>query len=182
LAAGFLHLAVQKPLAFPAGVQTLVDYPVGSGEALARLDAGELAIGDAPVVVSRRGVPAGPDHYTLSATVLMPRGQEAPTPEESRALETQVIERAERLLPGLERALLYRGFVGPKAFQDLHGLSSRPTPYVRTPGFRKPDVYDPDRDLYFIGNSVGPPGDHAGAAMLSARWAAQRVTAAIRAS
>jgi hypothetical protein len=33
---------------------------------------------------------------------------------------------------------------------------------IANSGFQKPDPYDEKRDLFFIGNSVQPPGDHAG--------------------
>ncbi len=179
LAAGFLHLAVERALAFPGGIHTLLDFPSGSGEALARLDAGEPALERAPLLVSHRGIPGGPDSYTLTATMLMPRGREAPSDEEIDRLERGALDRLERLLPGLRPRLLHHRFLCPKAFEELHGLSSRPTPYVRTPALAKPDVYDAERNLYFLGNSVGPPGDHAVAAALSGRWAARRADAAL---
>ena len=37
---------------------------------------------------------------------------------------------------------------------------------------QKPSIYDSNHGVYHIGNSVYPPGEHAGAAVLSAKLAA----------
>ena len=41
--------------------------------------------------------------------------------------------------------------------------------------FVKPPIYNDEKDIYHIGNSVQPPGEHAGAAVLSGKMAAQAV-------
>jgi len=45
-------------------------------------------------------------------------------------------------------------------------------------GFDKPPNYDEATGLYHVGTSVGPPGEHAGAAALSGKLAAEQVIAA----
>ncbi|MEV0504444.1 hypothetical protein AB0I84_43605 [Streptomyces spectabilis] len=47
------------------------------------------------------------------------------------------------------------------------------------PGFRKPDGYDPERDIYYVGNTVQPACEHAGGALVSGLRAAGLISRAV---
>lgn len=179
LAIHTLHLAVRRDLAFPPGVHTLVHLPPGVAGWMAALDAGRrpAAFG---FHLFRSHLPAQPDHYALNAFFYMPRGIDDPAEREVARARDYLLEHAERLLPGLGGKLLYERYVSPKRFRELHGLSSRVSRYVLPAGFRKPDPYDPARGVFCVGNSVGPPGEHAGAAVLSGLRAARLAAARLK--
>lgn len=171
---GMFHLAVKKSLPFPKDVHTLTWFPPGVSGWLGSLDAGKLpeAFG---FHLFASDLPPRPDDYSISLYLPMPRGMDEFSPEQLQRVERYVLEKGERLLPGLGAALLYKRFVSPKQYREIHGLSSNPVPaFMRAP-FKKPDIYDPQRDMYYVGNSVHPPGEHAGGAVLSGRLAAEAV-------
>lgn len=173
LAVSQLLLAVGRNLAFPSGVHTLVHLPSDIADWLGRLDAGEEpeAFG---FHFFRSDLPNRPDHYTLNAYLFLPRHMDAPPYAVVERVERYVLEHMEELCPGLANELLYKRFVSPVEFEALHGLSSR-LPARPPPGVSKPPVHDRERDVFRAGNAVGPPGDHAGAAALSAMHAALAV-------
>jgi hypothetical protein len=88
-----------------------------------------------------------------------------------------VRRRLERLLPGFGEALQFEALLSPAEYEAHTHVRPAPSPLVAPIGHRKPPSYDPRRDIHFIGTSVGPPGEHAGAAALSGRRAALAVLA-----
>ena len=66
----------------------------------------------------------------------------------------------EKLLFGIGGAIRRKHFV-------MHSLSGRVTPRLTPPGHRARANYDTASDRYYAGAGVHPPGDHAGAAVLS---------------
>lgn len=166
-----LCLAVAKDLPYPDGIHTLVHYPPGISRWFGAIDAG-LPASDFGFHLFRSDLPEQPDHYTMNAFFYLPRGDEDPSGKTVRRVEEYILANAERMLPGLRRALRYRRFISPRAFTALHGLSSRVTPVILPPGARPAPIHDPEEDTYFAGGAAFPPGDHAGAAVLSARLAA----------
>jgi len=174
LALGMFHLAVKKSLPFPKGFHTLTWFPRNVAGWLRSLDAGQLpeAFG---FHLFASDLPPKPDSYSINLYLPFPRGVEELSPEQLQRVERYVFEKAERLLPGLQAALLYKRFVSVKQYTELHGLSSYPVPAFSTASVHKPASYDAARDVFHVGNSVHPPGEHAGAAVLSARLAADAV-------
>jgi phytoene dehydrogenase-like protein len=164
-------VAVSKDLPYPEKVHTLVHYPPGISEWFGRLDAGESP-SEFGFHLFRSELPEKPDHYTLNIYLYLPRGEEAPGDSLVERVEGQVFSQLERMLPGFGRALLHERFVSPRMFYERHGLSSRVTPLITRPGITKAPNHDTGTGLYHAGNSAFPPGDHAGAAILSARISA----------
>jgi len=174
LAASVLHLAVKRSFAFPEGLHTLTCFPANVAGWLGQLDRGEL-----PGEFGFHCFPT-PDlphteYYPINVYCFLPRGMENPAPDVVERVTRYILERAERLLPGLSSALLYKSFVSAGEYVRLHGLASTPVPRAGRAGFHKPQAYEPERDLHHVGNSVLPPGDHAGAAVLSGLQAAQAI-------
>ncbi|HVG61983.1 MAG TPA: FAD-dependent oxidoreductase [Hyalangium sp.] len=177
---GMFHLAVKKSLPFPKGVHTVIWFPPGVSGWFNSLDAGELpeAFG---FHVFASDLPPKPDYYSINLYLPMPRGVDEFSPEQLQRVERYVFEKGERLVPGLRDALLYKRFVSARQYKELHGLPSNPVPAFTKARFKKPDSYDPQRDVYHVGNSVQPPGEHAGGAVLSGRLAAEAVLRRARA-
>jgi phytoene dehydrogenase-like protein len=174
LALGMFHLAVKKSLPFPKGVHTITWFPPGASSWFGSLDAGQLpeAFG---FHLFASDLPPKPDYYPINLYLPLPRGVDEFTPEQLQRVERYVFEKAERLLPGLQAAILYKRFVSAKQYTELHGLSSCPVPAFTKAGLQKPASYDLERDVYYVGNSVNPPSEHAGGAVLSGRLAAEAV-------
>jgi phytoene dehydrogenase-like protein len=175
-----LHLAVQKDFPFPDGFHTLVHVPERVGRWLDLIDEGQEPE-CFPFHLFRSDLPAQPDHYTMNAYIYLPRGIDTPETSLVERAREYFFDNAESMLPGLRGALLAEHFISPSQFRKLHGLSPRVVERIAGAGFQKPDPYDKKRDLFFIGNSVQPPGDHAGAAVLSARRVAERILKEARA-
>lgn len=178
LSLGTLLLAVKRGFAFPTGVHAVSHLPAGVAAWLRRLDAGAATDRFGFNLFRCDLAPRGGE-YTVNVVFPIPRGEDEPSPERAAALVDYVRREADALLPGLDAATTYWRFVSPRAFRQLHGLAPVPSPALPARGFQKPDLYDPERDLYHVGNSVGPPGEHAGAAALSGRLAAARVDACL---
>jgi phytoene dehydrogenase-like protein len=174
LAVSTLHVAVRKDLVYPPEFHTLVHVAPRVIDWLDCIDRGEEPSGFG-FHLFRSDLPERPDHYTINLYLYLPRGVDHPGQDQIRRAEDYVFEHAERMLPGLRAAVLYKRFVSSGEFSELHGLSSCMVPRVPSRGFRKPDAYDEERDLFHVGNSVLPPGDHAGAAILSARLVSERI-------
>jgi phytoene dehydrogenase-like protein len=171
LAVSMLLVAVRSDLRIPDGLHTIVHMPPRVGEWLRSIDAGEApdAFG---FHLFRSDLPPRADHYTLNVYCFLPRGVDHPDAGHRARVEAYLDHQLERLLPGLASASLYRRFVSPRDFEARHGLSSRPTPWILPPGARKADLLDPATGVRHVGSSVAPPGEHAGAAMLSGLRAA----------
>ncbi|WP_158501799.1 NAD(P)/FAD-dependent oxidoreductase [Vitiosangium sp. GDMCC 1.1324] len=164
-------VAVSKELPYPEEIHTLVHYPPGISDWFGKLDSG-VPSSEFGFHLFRSELPEKPDHYTLNIYFYLPRGVEEPEGAYVQQAEDYIFSHAERMLPGLGKAILYKRFVSPRMFSQRHGLSSRVTPLITGPGIPKADNHDAGTGLYYAGNSVFPPGDHAGAAILSARISA----------
>ncbi|WP_083969241.1 phytoene desaturase family protein [Hyalangium minutum] len=179
LALGMIHLAVKKSLPFPQGFHTITWFPRNVVGWMRSLDEGQMpeAFG---FHLFASDLPPKPDYYSINLYLPFPRGVEEFSPEERQRVERYALEKAERLLPGLQAALLYQRFVSVKEYSQLHGLSCYPVPAFSKTSVHKAPGYDPARDVFHVGNSVHPPGEHAGAAVLSARLAAKAVLRRVR--
>lgn len=160
-------LAVDKRLKFPPSVHTLVHYPPDISRWFRVLDNGE-----APerfgFHVFRSDLAERADHYTMNVYFYQPRNEEKhPTGRAFARRENYLFNELEKLLPGINSAIRRKHFVSPADFRSMHGLSGRVTPRLTPPGHRARANYDAASDRYYAGAGVHPPGDHAGAAVLS---------------
>lgn len=170
-------IAVAKDLPFPEDIHTMIYYPPGISDWYAKLDEGKLAE-EFGFHIFKSDLPEQSDHYTMNIYFYLPRDLDRPSVEVIEAVENYIFTTLETLVPGLNQALKYKKFISPEEFSQIHqGLYSRVTPVVMTHEFNKPDNYDPETDIYYIGNSVYPPGDHAGASLLSAKTVANLIKA-----
>ncbi|CAM4270224.1 N-methyltryptophan oxidase [Mycobacterium basiliense] len=171
LEAALFLLAVRKSFPYPRRYHTIAWFHAGIAEELRRLDAG-LRAHPPSFHIFRSDLPEQPDHYTINAVIPLPRGERNPSTDRRQELCAYILSTIEQSMPGFRESVIYQRFLSPAEYEDLLGLSSAPSPYVPPAGFGKLSSYDPDTDIYFLGTSVGPPGEHAGAAAKSGKNAA----------
>lgn len=166
-----IYVALKSAFEFPAGITTLADLPGNVEVWMDMLDQGKLPekFGFHITKSDLRNL----GYYTVTINFLSPRGYDKWPELPRRQAMDYVLSRAETLLPGFNDAILHKKFISPREFEKLYGRSSQNFKYVLREGEGKPDIYDPGEDMYYIGNAVYPPGEHAGGAVLSALYATE---------
>lgn len=172
-------LVVSKDFPYPEGVHTLVHYPPDISSWFTALDQKEMPE-KFGFHVFCSDLPNQDDYYTANLYFYLPRGIQEPGKQLLHQAETYIMQALEELLPGIGAALLERHFISPNLFEKIHGISSRVTPLITPPSFKKRQNYDPRTGIYHAGAAVYPPGEHAGAAILSGELAAQGIAEATR--
>ncbi len=113
--------------------------------------------------------------YTLNLYFYLPRGVTQLEAGERTIYSKYLLDRLEKLLPGIKNHLAYNRMLTPDDFVALHGLSSRVMPFVCP--HQKPSNTSSEPGLFYAGHTVYPPGEHAGAAALSGALVAQQIIA-----
>jgi len=149
---------------FDPKIHTYLYYPKKGGDAMRELDAGNW-VNDFPFHLFKNDHPQ-PDGLTaVNLYFYLPRGVRE-VPEEKQAwLMRPIFDRAELLIPGFKVALKQWYMLTPHEFEDRFGMSSRVMPFIWSG--EKPGNFDSESGIYYAGHTVYPPGDHAGAAVLS---------------
>ncbi|MEB3905171.1 FAD-dependent oxidoreductase [Mycobacterium ulcerans] len=166
-----LLFAVRKGFTYPRGYHTIAWLQQDIGEELRKLDAGQ-PISRPSFHIFRSDLPQPRDHYTINAFIPLPRGEGDPSARRRQDLSAHAVATIDKDLPGFKDALMYQRFLSPVEYASRLGLHSAPSSFVPPTGFAGLPSYDAARDTYFIGTSVGPAGEHAGAACLSGKMAA----------
>ncbi|GJN99339.1 hypothetical protein NJB1808e29_18640 [Mycobacterium marinum] len=166
-----LLFAVRKGFTYPRGYHTIAWLQQDIGEELRKLDAGQPSSRPS-FHIFRSDLPQPRDHYTINAFIPLPRGEGDPSARRRQDLSAHAVATIDKDLPGFKDALIYQRFLSPGEYASRLGLRSAPSPFVPPTGFAGLPSYDAARDTYFIGTSVGPAGEHAGAACLSGKMAA----------
>lgn len=169
-----LLFVLDAKFAYPPGFHTIGWFAPGVPEQLRRLEAGARN-DEFSFHVFRSDLPAKKDSYTINGFVPMPRGERDQDPARREAILEYVVRRLDRMLPGLASAVRHRRLLSPLEYEERFGFRAAPSPWLAPVGFRKPPSHDPVRGIHLLGNSVHPPGEHAGAAVLSGRLAAAQV-------
>ena len=165
-----LHVALSKKLVFPDAINTFIIMPSGGKNWLTALD--QVVLPDAfGFHIVRSLLSEKDDYYTVNIYFMGPRGYTHFDEETQQRMIAYIFRSIEDRIPGFGDAVLYTKFVSPDTFRSLYGISSQHFRYVLPEGFEKPPVYDPEEDIYYIGNSVYPSGEHVGGAVVSA-WLA----------
>lgn len=167
-------VALDHSVPYPPGVHTIIHYPPNPDEWFGALDNGQ-APDDFGFHLFCSDLPPHKYHYTLNVYFYLPRGVEKPDDDTVARCRDYIFRNIETALPGFNQSIKYEHFLSPHEFRKIHGLSSRVTPQVVPIDEEKPDVYNAKEDIYYVGNAVYPPGDHAGAAVLSGMTAADRI-------
>ena len=171
LEVNMLLLAVRHDFRYPANLHTIVSFPPRISEWMQQLEEG-IQPERFGFHVFRSTLPPKPDHYTMNVFTLAPRDQGQLEQTTRERIISSIVDGLETMLPGISDAILYKRLLSALEFGNLTGLSTVLVPRVPEAGFQKPPIYDSNHGVYYIGNSVYPPGEHAGAAVLSAKLAA----------
>lgn len=111
--------------------------------------------------------------YTINAYFYLPRGVQQLDDAKRDFYRTYLLERIEKMLPGISAHIQYSRILTPEDFEKTHGLSSRVMPFITDLG--KPENNTNDTDYFYAGHTVFPPGEHAGAAALSGHLVAKSI-------
>lgn len=168
-----LCLAVKNDFPYPENTHTLTYFEPDVSRWFGQLDQGTRPehVG---FHVFRSDLPPGADNtYTLNLYFYLPRGinqlEEGPRTFYSEYL----LGRLEKMLPGINKHLVYSRLLTPDDFVAIHGLSSRVMPFIYQR--EKPRNISSEAGYFYAGHSVYPPGEHAGAAALSGALVAQHI-------
>lgn len=176
LEVGLVLLVVRQACPFPRHLHTLDWFGPGVARMLRRLDAGNAV--ETPAFHGFRSDLAPRDGcYTLNVFLPLPRGQGDLAPPQRRRFLQHVEQTLARLLPGFREALVRSHFLSPDEYAERFGFRPQPSRRILPPGVDKPPSFDDIRRVHFLGTSVDPPGEHAGAAALSGWRAARRIIA-----
>jgi phytoene dehydrogenase-like protein len=172
LAVGVLYLATRPDIPYPDDVHTVAYLPPGVARWLNRLDAGDL-----PEQFGFHIFPSDTttlrDYRLFNVYFYCPRGMDEFDRPTAERIQGYVLDHLERIVPGLATGVIFQQLVSPARFLEENDLSSRAVQAVTLLGADKPPVYDAEQDIYYVGNTVGPPGSHVGAAMHSGLQAAK---------
>lgn len=173
LCAGIIHLALDPgAIRFPNSIRTLTHCPANPDSWLAAIGSGELPE-DFGFHITRADLPLQHNLQVMNLAFLVPRGMDNPEPQTRERMLQSIFSRCAELIPGFENGLKHWHFLSPADFERRHGRSSRVAPFEHLGLGRKPDVFDPETGVYSVGNSVGPAGDHIGAAIAASLAAAE---------
>lgn len=111
--------------------------------------------------------------YTINAYFYLPRGVQQLDNVQRDFYRAYLLERIEKMLPGIGAHIQYSRILAPEDFEKMHGLSSRVMPFITDLG--KPENSTNDTDYFYAGHTVFPPGEHAGAAALSGHLVAKSI-------
>lgn len=180
LEAAAVFFALDPSLAFPEGVHTLGCMERGAADHLRALDRGERpSVCSFHVFRSDLREPEGAP-WTISGFVPLARGTRLLDAPEARSVLAAVRRRLDGAIPGFSQAVRYEKLLDPASYEARFGFAPLASPRVAPRDFRRLPTYDRATDVYWLGNSAGPPGDHAGAAVLSGWLAARDAVARLR--
>lgn len=170
-----LCLAVKSDFYYPENTHTLTYLQPNVSDWFGKLDQG-IQPEHFGFHVFKSDLPANTDNtYTLNLYFYLPRGVNQLDVERRIHYQDYLLNRLEKLLPGIGNHLAYSHLLTPDDFVALHGLSSRVMPFVYQQ--KKPANNSTEVGYFYAGHSVYPPGEHAGAAALSGALVAQQIIA-----
>jgi len=172
LSVSMFSVALGQEVKFPKDVHSLIYYPRHVSQWFGQIEAGEQPE-DFGFHLFPNYYP-GRDYFSVNVYFYLPRGVEALSDEATEALKARVFQRIEKLVPGFNSGIKDCQFIPPKRFNEIHHLWSRNSAFITAPGFQKPGNLS-DTGVYQVGNSVYPPGSHAGAAVFSGEWVAEKI-------
>jgi phytoene dehydrogenase-like protein len=168
-----LCLAVKNEFPYPENTHTLTYFEPDVSHWFGKLDQGIQPEHFGFHVFKSDLVPNTDNTYTLNLYFYLPRGVNQLEDGKRTIYSEYLLNRLEKLLPGINNHLAYRRLLTPDDFVALHGLSSRVMPFIVSR--EKPHNSSSEAGYFYAGHSVYPPGEHAGAAALSGALVAQKI-------
>jgi phytoene dehydrogenase-like protein len=168
-----LCLAIKSDFPYPKNTHTLTYFEPNVSRWFGQLDQG-VQPRHFGFHVFKSDLPKNVDNtYTLNLYFYLPRGVNQLEEGERTIYSKYLLDRLEKLLPGIKNHLVYSRMLTPDDFVALHGLSSRVMPFIHS--HKKPSNSSIEPGVFYAGHSVYPPGEHAGAAALSGALVAQQI-------
>ncbi|WP_448547464.1 phytoene desaturase family protein [Thalassotalea fusca] len=153
-------------------VHTHLYYPQSAGEAMSRIDNGEW-VDDFPFHLFHNDFAQAISGATVNLYFYLPRDVELLPDDHAEQLAHKLLQRADSIIPGFLEATVSWSFLFPRQFQERFGSSPRVMPFVWMG--KKPEQQGDEKHYFFAGHTVYPPGDHAGAAVLSALTVSNKI-------
>jgi phytoene dehydrogenase-like protein len=111
----------------------------------------------------------------------LPRGLEEDNAAQEAA-RAYILDRIERLLPGIGGHLKACTMISPAMFRRMHRMDPVLTPVIAPSGFPQPDNHAAQGDIYYAGAAAFPPGMHSGAAIRSSAYVSALISRRLDAS
>ena len=179
LANSILLLAIDKSFNFPDITEALYlpNVPKGNGKT-STFWMNDIYDGKMPedhgFILSKTDIQAD-DHFTVNIYCLAPRGNDDPSEDEIKQISHSIYQRLEQMFPGIEAAIVYRKFLSVSEYEKQLHMRPEHTPFHMLANSIKPDNYDTENDIYYVGKSVYPQGENSGASMLSGITVAEQI-------
>ncbi len=162
-----LHLSVNKRIKYPEKYHTLAFLPKNIEEWFQNLHQGTLP-NEFGFHLFKSDLKNEGDCNSISIYHFVPRGVETLSKDQKESIKQYLFSKIETILPGFKEAVEFEKYLDPNEFTEMHdGLSSAVFARIIEGDYEKPEIYCPERDIHFTGNSVNPPGEHACGAVLS---------------
>lgn len=174
LSLSMLCLAISPPFKYPKGIHAISYFPRNMEAWLHQLDQG-LVADTFGFHFFKSDLDTGNKYQAINVYFFAPRGEDFPTTTRKREMESYILKHIERILPSFQDHILYSKYLSAGEYQQTNQCSSIVSQYLVPTGFQKPSIYKQETDTYYIGNSVYPPGEHAGGAVLSGKLAGTMV-------
>ena len=172
-----LHLKIDQQFKYPDKVHGIGHMPTGIELWLNQLHQGVLP-DDFGFHFFKSDLSVSDGCYAVSVYYFAPRNMLVFGKKERETIRKTIITNMNQYLPGLSDAIVFEQMIDPTEFShNNQGLSSAVFARVITGDFDKPDIYDAQGDVYYVGNTVKPIGEHAAGAILSAIRASDQVKA-----
>lgn len=177
LSIGMLHLSLTKDFRYPENVHTISCLPKDIALWLKQLCSG-IWPDEFGFHFFKSDLKTDGDDYPVNVYFYLPIGKEKMEVEQKKGVRDFILLHMDKLLPGISGSVSYEKMVDASDFRELHdGLSPAVPGKIVVGDFEKPSMFN-DRDgIYYVGNTVAPPGEHACQAVLSGMKAAEMIYA-----
>lgn len=172
---GMLLLRIDKRIDYPEKIHTTGSFPHDITKWLDELDEGKWGE-EVCFHCFKSDLKNEESHYSLSTYYIVPRGLDVISKEKKQQVRNYIIQKLEKYFPGITNSIVFEEHLDPSEFSAIHnGMESYPFPVIMEGAFEKPEIYSEKEDIYYIGNTVNPPGEHACGAVLSGIKAAEMI-------
>ena len=170
---GMFLVSLDKAI-FPKNTHTLAFFAPGIAQHMQLLNNGILP-DEFTFHLFKSGADNDKPPYNFNILFYLPRDQVELSEQELAKIKSFIFSQIAKVIPNFRQAMVFNHYLSPTEFASVHGFSAQTIPLQLSTWQQKPDVFDAKTGLYYLGNSVGPSGDHAGQAILSAQWAVDKL-------
>lgn len=176
LSLSMICLALDDSFAYPKSIHAISILPNGMEDYLMALNRNER-IANFGFHFFKSDLKNEGKYQAINIYFLCAKDDENPSDERKREIEQYIFGEIEKKYAGFTDSVIFKRYISSSEFHDMHGMSSKPVIRATEMGASKPSIYNAELDFYRVGLSVGPTGEHAGAAFLSGKMAAEMLIA-----